>query len=538
MKNIIIYIALVLFTTQCAQIASLSGGKKDVTAPKPLLFNPSNASVNFTSKTIEIVFDEYIVLKDVANQFIITPQTKEIPNIQVMGKKLKISFTESLLPNTTYKLAFGNAIVDINEGNILQNFEYVFSTGSVIDSLSMKGVVLSAFDKKPSEQALVGLYNASSNDSIIYKQKPLYIAKTNQNGQFVFSYLPNNNFKIIAIKDNNKNLLYDGDDEQLAFSSNLINPSDSLQPTLLLFKEIPEKTFIKKNYCTQYGKAFVIYNKPQMNITDVKATGLITYQLNKTNDTLVLYYINKYDTLNPIIKYSNKKSDTLAINLPSQELVKKQNDNTFIANASARTFLHYYSLPVFELNQVINSENIIDTKINLTEKKDSVIKNIPIKIVKNSEWITSFKVQADFIPETNYTLTIHKGAIMDDSKRLNDSVSYSFKTTSIEDYAQLNMKLFFPKKEKYIVQLLNDNMQVVEERFIEFSLTSTSEKNEKYINLIPGNYFIKVIEDANENKRFDTGNYFNKQQAETIFLNSFPIKLLAGWEIENEWIVK
>ena len=187
-----------MFSTRCAQITPLTGGKKDATPPKALTYYPKNASLNFNSKVIEIQFNEYISLKDIVNQFIITPQTKEIPDIQAFGKKLKIVFNETLLPNTTYKLAFGNAISDLNESNTIQNFEYIFSTGETIDSLKLSGKVISALDMQPVSKILIGLYERDAEDSIVYKQKPLYISKTNEAGEFKFNYLPNTFFKIVS----------------------------------------------------------------------------------------------------------------------------------------------------------------------------------------------------------------------------------------------------------------------------------------------------------------------------------------------------
>lgn len=526
-------------STQCAQITPLTGGKKDETPPKVLKFNPENTSVNFKSKVIEIEFDEYIVLRDVANQFIITPQTKEVPDIQALGKKLKITFNETLLPNTTYKLAFGNAISDLNESNVFQNFEYIFSTGPTIDSLRLSGQVLNALDKKPAAQILVGLYDIKSNDSIIYKAKPLYICKTNEGGYFSFNYLPGASFKMVAIKDQNKNLLYDGSEEQIAFSKEFVNPKDSGTISLLLFKETPTKSFIKKTFSSEYGKAYIIYNKPQLNITQVIAKGLTHYSQSRLKDTLILYYANKFDTLETFIKYESKKTDTLYIKVLSGTAFEKQN-KTFKYNLQANfsTTLPFYELPTFILNVPVDSKNIITDKISLIEKKDSVVKKLAFSILKEEDLITTFKIQSEFKPETTYTLILQKAAITDNAQRVNDSIAYQFTTSSIEDYAQLNMKLFFPKKENYIIMLLNTKEQIVDERRVEFALNSTSEKIIEYKNLIPGNYFMKVVEDVNKNGLFDTGDYFLKNQPETIFVNPLPIKLLAGWEIENEWIVK
>ena len=247
MQKLLLYICIVLLFAQCAQVTPLTGGKKDDTPPKALSYKPENASLNFNTKVIEVQFNEYIVLKDVANQFIITPQTKEMPDIQASGKKLKITFNEELLPNTTYKMAFGNSITDLNESNVLQNFEYIFSTGSTIDSLKLSGQILNAQDKKPATQVLVGLYKSDANDSIIYKDKPLYISKTDGAGNFSFNYLPDSKFKMVGIKDQNKNLLYDGSEEQIAITKELISPKDTQTISLVLFKEIPNKSFIKKS---------------------------------------------------------------------------------------------------------------------------------------------------------------------------------------------------------------------------------------------------------------------------------------------------
>lgn len=541
MQKLLIYICLIFLVTRCAQITPLSGGKKDTTPPKVLVYSPENTSLNFNVKTIEIQFDEYITLKDIANQFIITPQVKETPEIQTQGKKLKITFNEQLLPNTTYKLAFGNAISDLNESNVLQNFEYIFSTGSTIDSLKLHGKIINSLDKKPESQILVGLYSKDSKDSVVYIEKPLYISKTNSEGIFHFNYLPNTPFKIMAIKDQNKNLLYDGSEEQLAFTKELVRPDDSSNITLNLFKEKSSKSFIKKSYSEEYGKTYIIYNKPQTDIKTVTAKGLLKYKLNVCKDTLAIYYNKKFDTLEVYVYHESQKIDTVDIKILSETRYNKQITDKLIKyelRSNLNSSLAFFNQPSFELNVPVESKNIYVEKFELIEKSDSSSKPIPFVLVKDTGWITSFKIQADFKQETNYSLTIKKAAISDNLNRTNDSVVYKFKTTTIDDYAQLKMKLMFPKKENYIIRLLNDKDQLIDERAVEFSLTSTSEKTIAYLNLIPGIYFVRVIEDANKNRLFDTGDYFLNTQPEIIYVNSLPIKLLPGWEIENEWIVK
>ena len=539
MQKALIYICLVLLSTQCAQITPLTGGKKDTTPPKAIRLTPANTSINFNSKIIEIEFDEYIALKDIAGQFIITPQTKVNPEIETSGKKLKIIFSDSLLPNTTYKLAFGNAITDINESNVLQNFEYIFSTGTSIDSLKLSGQVNYAFDKNAAAQILVGLYDINSKDSVIFKNKPLYISKTNAAGIFKFNYLPNSSYKIVAIKDDNKNLLYDGSEEQIAFLNEFVNSNDTNTINLAVSKEIPSKSFVKKSFASEYGKVYVIYNKPQLDIINVTADGLSNYNINNLKDTLTLYYNQRYDTLVTYIKYESKKTDTLNIKIISKKTFDKQKSTIkYSLETNIKTTLPYYQFPTFETNVSFKSNNLVDEKIILIEKIDSISKKPAIKIMRNTGWTNKFEVQYIFKPEASYTLTIEKGAITDKDHRVNDSISYQFKTTLIDDYATLKLKLLFPRKENYLVMLLNSKFQIVDERSENFSLSTASDKILEYKNLPAGNYFIKVVEDANKNRVFDVGNYFLRQQPEKVFVNTTPIKLLAGWEIENEWIIQ
>lgn len=543
MKHLSIYISIIisLLFTNCAQITPLTGGKKDILPPKVLKTEPKNTSVNFTDKRITIYFDEYIVLKDITNQFIITPQTQELPDVEAHGKKVTIDFKETLLPNTTYKLFFGNAITDLKESNQLQNFEYIFSTGNSIDSLKLNGQILNYTDKKPVSNILVGLYPSNATDSIVYKQKPLYINKTNGNGEFVFTYLPSANFKLIGIKDDNKNLLYDGSNEQIAFSNTLVNGNLENTTLLYLFKEVPAKSFVTRTTHEEYGRASVFFNKPQLTITSVSAKGLIYYSFNTTNDSLTLYYNNLYDTLKPIITYNDKKPDSLLIKIPTRVGVKKLKEEQVIhykLNTNIINSLPIYSKPIFYLNYPITAKNILQSNIVLKEKTETTQTEIPFSILTASTISESFTLQAVFKPDTDYSLLFKPLAFTGDSIRNNDSIIFYFKTTTADDYAKLNLKLFFSKKENYIVMLINDKEKITKQVSVSFSLASTSEKIIEFKNILPGNYFVRVVEDINKNGLFDTGNYFLHQQPESVFINDKVVKLLAGWDVDAEWIVK
>lgn len=542
LKNIF-HILFLLFSTwvftRCAQISPLTGGKKDTDAPKVVKCEPENASTNFSSQQIEIQFDEYIVLKDIQNQLIITPQPKETPEIEAKGKKVNITFKETLLPNTTYKISFGNAITDLREGNALNNFEYILSTGNRIDSSKISGKVKEAFTNKALGGILLSLYSLNSSDSVVFKDKPLYITKTNDRGEFQFNYLPHQQFKLIAIKDQNKNMIYDKSEELIGFINSSAK-SDSSSYTLRLFKENPSKTYIKKAFSPDYGQAILILNKPYQNITDVQAKNLSCYEINKTQDTITLFYEQAFDTLKTIIKYQSERSDTSYIRIPAKEIynkiLEKGRVKYSITTNLLGNILPYYSPLVLDLNFPIQQEDINSDLFHLIQLKDSTIIQVPFKLVFENNNRRKITINSLFEPESSYHLKIDAKALLNKKEsRSNDSISFKFKTNQKEDYSKLSLKLFFPKKEHYIVQLINDKGLVVREVFAEFSLDSSSEKNFVFQNLIPGNYFIKIIEDLNNNKRYDEGDYIKKQQPEVIYYNSNSIKVMADWEVENEW---
>ncbi len=268
---------------------------------------------------------------------------------------------------------------------------------------------------------------------------------------------------------------------------------------------------------------------------------MLQYKFNILKDTLSLYYSNKFDTLEVYVNHENQKIDTVSIKIASETSFNKQISNKAIkydVKSNLGSALAYFDFPSFELNIPVESNSINTNQIELKEKTDTTQKSLSFTLLKDTGLISSFKIKADFKQESNYVLTIKKGALINNEGRINDSAIYKFKTTIADDYASLKMKLMFPKKENYIVRLLNEKEQLIEERIVEFPLASTSEKIIEYNKLLPGNYLIRVVEDANKNGLFDEGNYFLNFQPEIIFINTSPIKLLPGWEIENEWIVK
>lgn len=210
----------------CAQIGAPTGGPKDTSAPVLVKAMPLNNQTNFSGNKITLTFDEYIDLQDVQSNLLVSPSPKNNPSINSNLKTIIIKLKDSLLPNTTYAINFSNAIKDINEGNVFNNFVYTFSTGAYIDSLKLEGKVMMAETGKIDSSLIVLLYkNASDTD--ITSRRPDYVAKLKGDGSFTFKNLPSGNFKIYTLKDGDGNRYYNAATEPFAFYNTEVNTLDS-----------------------------------------------------------------------------------------------------------------------------------------------------------------------------------------------------------------------------------------------------------------------------------------------------------------------
>ena len=217
MKYRLLYIPIaflfILSFTDCAKRGRPTGGLKDSIPPVIIKSSPENYRINFNENEIKIYFDEYIKLKDLNKELIISPPFKNQPNITPLStsKYIKIKITDTLKENTTYSFNFGKSIVDNNEENAFKYFKYIFSTGDFIDSLSLKGNIKDALLLNPESPTTVMLYevNETFKDSIIYLEKPTYITTTQDSTQtFELTNLKEGKYLLIALKEKNNDYIF------------------------------------------------------------------------------------------------------------------------------------------------------------------------------------------------------------------------------------------------------------------------------------------------------------------------------------------
>jgi hypothetical protein len=373
----LLFLLLVGLCWNCAQQGSPSGGPKDKDPPVVIGSTPPNYSVRFAAKKILITFDEYIVLDNVNQELVISPPMEEKPEVKLRKKTIIIQFEETLKANTTYTFNFGSAIKDLHEGNKLLNFEYVFSTGDVLDSLSVKGTLRHAEDLTvPDEPVTIMLYE-DLRDSVPLLDIPLYVGRSGDSGVFSVNNLRADVYKVFALKDGNYNFLFDLPTEEIAFlDTNLIVNAEfarrlleaagtaadtskieadsipdrgpdynSIYIDLMLFTEESEIQYLKDNSRDDRRMMQMIFARPLTDTFSFRVLGpgtgegieLLDY-FSARRDTLSLWIRDsvdyKKDTLILEVKYTVKDTAQRYVNqidtlqFTYREKTKKQKKDT------------------------------------------------------------------------------------------------------------------------------------------------------------------------------------------------------------------
>lgn len=358
----------------CAQIGMPTGGPKDSLPPVLVEVTPPHNSTQFTGKTIRFTFNEYLDIKDAFSNVILSPLPGKNPTVTYNRKTMVVRLRDTLKPNTTYSIQFGNAVTDYNEGNILKDFSYVFSTGTTIDSFKLSGNVLMAESGRADTTLMVFLYS-NLHDSAVRKLKPDYITRVRSGGAFEFSNLPPMPFRMYALKDADGGKTYNQVMETFAFSDETLFPSYAPEAvTLLAYQQekpadkpaapaAPKKTQVWKlqnnlsnnrlnlleTLLLDYSRPVAINDSVQPLLTDSTQQRVPITVTNDSTGTRVLTSFNKQPgMMYQLILPERFITDTAGNTLPADTL----NFSTFTENDYGNVTLRFSNIPT-EKNPVI-----------------------------------------------------------------------------------------------------------------------------------------------------------------------------------------
>ena len=563
---------IMFFIMSCAKISAPTGGSKDTDPPLILKSQPENSTVLFTGKSFAITFDEYVVLDRITEKFMVSPPLAAKPDIRLKGKSLMVSWDEELADSTTYTFYFQDAIRDNNEGNPIPNYQYVFSTGPVLDSLSLTGNVFDANNLEIVEDVTVMMYSNLS-DSAPRKLLPAYISRPDPSGSFMISNIRSGQYRLFALKDLNGNSRYDLDDEIFAFSDSVISITPDeyymLTPDTLQYRP-PAATETAKPDLFLFGLhrlyAFQQESKKQyLRFSERRSAWSVGFGLALPSDSGQVSIALTDVPPEAWFLENNRNRDTFMLWITSPEVYDRAmiealltypfTDSTGTVIARTDTLNFRFTKPAVprggagRIPALSLSTNLTgklrpgteplftaavplmdpDTSlITLIQTIDSIKTEVAYDFVRDSTTARRIMMKTVLTTGGNYSLVCLQGAFKDIYGNATDSVNYRFSVATEEDYGSIKVSLTGYEGD-VIVQLMADKDRVVRESYVK------SPGVVRFPLLDKGRYRLKAVYDLDSNRVWTTGDFNLLRNPEPVSYYPGELEVKINWALEQDW---
>ena len=590
---------LVIIGYSCASMGTPDGGPYDEMPPKFLGSSPKLHAVNVKGTKFELEFDEFIKLEKASEKVVVSPPQLEQPEIKVVGKKVVGELLDNLKEGVTYTIDFSDAIVDNNEGNPMGHFTYSFSTGSSIDTMEVSGTVLNAADLEPIKGIQVGLHK-NLNDSAFTKLPFDRVSRTDSRGHFSIRGVAPGKYRIYALMDGNQNYQFDSKTEAIAFSDSIIIPSmmpatrqdtiwkdtltiDTIKTIgytrfmpddiiLRVFKEENTRQYFSRGQRDKENHFVLKFSAkadtlPILTGLNFDATDAFIVEPNAGNDS-ICYWIKdslvyQMDTLQLKMDYLYTdslnqlvpKTDTIYLankltraqkeKLAKKEAEEKEKERKKKERKGEKVgpeptpFLNMKvdAPSTFDINRniVLSFEEPVvrmDTSaIHVNVKVDTLWVKTPFLLVADSVVPRQYEILASWEPEKEYQLQIDSAAITGLYGLQTNKVEQTLKVKKLDEYGTLLLNL--PGVEQTcIVELLDSSGKVLRQQAV------TPEGTADFYYLAPNTkYYIRMFDDRNGNKVWDTGVFETGIQPEEVYYFPKVWEMKANFEFEETWDV-
>lgn len=570
-----------LLVAACAKQGYPSGGPVDRTPPKILESTPPSGTTQFSAQEFILNMDEYVTLKDADNNILISPPLKEKPEYVLKGYKLTVRLKDTLQENTTYLFQFKGAIVDFNEGNPLTTFEYVFTTGETVDSMTLRGRVLDAFTLKARKETVSVLaYRDPMADSAVALEQPCYYTRCDTSGHFALNHIAQGKYRLIALEDGDLNLLYTGgeviafldtaltaqhmprqaapadtvaDTADTAAHYNYVKPDSLASHLLLMSLETTEVQRIAKSSLLTRGHMQIITKVPLSegySIQHLMSEPLTLYpRLNAKGDTLDVW-ASRGDIDSIVVVIADSATalrDTLTLQYrykPIKKLkIKAAHEILAVNSLVAASHPYYDTLRISFNNPVLSCDSSL--AVHVLALADSSKSTAPVSLIKEKGgYALGAVIRHQGTPGAKYAYTLPKGMFIDIYGNHSDSLTINTEYTKVESYGTLKLTLQAASDSirghglyywldvagvPLIVQLVNEKGDLIMQRTCNMAETMV------FPHLKAGKYSFRIIVDSNSDGMWTPGDYWQHRQPEEVLYYNKVLDLRENWDIEERW---
>ncbi len=506
-----------------------TGGKKDEIPPELVSSIPENKAINFKDNIISLTFDEYVVVDNLMQKLIITPETDNTYTPQVKNQTVILKFRKAFNDSTTYTFNFSDGIKDLAERNPARNLKLVFSTGAALDSGRVYGTIKDIRTNQPIFDALVGLYKLSDTLNP-EKIKPYYFARTDSSGKFEIENTQIASYSLIAITDKNRNLLYNPKDESIAFLDSVVHvTSDTSNYRLSLFhsditplriqRTIPKVNDYTLVFNKGLEKAEIHFPEDQQLPFHFESpTQLKVYNIPVQTDT-VRTTISVIDSLG----YSKELEQKITF-LPQRGKERQSSPFSIKSDkANGEPVESQIALSLTFNKPVLKTDSLL---ITITADSALLVRQQDITLHWH-EYNTKLDIAAPTSAKDSIVVRFQKGAILSIEGDTLAATTYKHPIIDPSDYGILRGTVQNPAGLTFFVELLDKDFKTVIRRAEKSPFT--------FKNIKPDTYKLRLIIDSNQNGKWDTGNYERKIQPEKIFVFPTELVIKANFEYEDQY---
>jgi hypothetical protein len=537
--KLLLYLLSFLLLAACAKQSTPMGGPRDEDPPILLESNPVDQSLNTKPKEIILTFDEYVKLENASKGIVITPRiNKDEVIFSALKNVVTIKLNQELEDSTTYVFNFQKSIVDISEENPAENLKLVFSTGNLIDSLSISGKINFLFpSSKPDySNILVGIYPVGDTTDL-FTAPPYYLSQVDTAGTFSITNIRDGKYLAYAWKDANGTLKAESKSEEYDF----------IMDTIVLEKNVENVQFnLSKGDLTpirilrsgSFGKNFdIILNRNPIETT-LENEALGKEYFHSFSDNRIRIYPRKSTTDSIPFKISVmdsvgfKKDSLLWAKFPESD---RRPEKLLVSANSGKSFYNNLEIEL-KFNKPIQSINLdslyvsYDTASRITITKQMIA-------FQDSAKMDFLKIRLnvpDSISKDVFTVKAPDSTFLDIENQYNEAVlSANYRKLKRDNLADEISGTIVNANPPFIVQLINSKDELIQEQFLQNS-------NKYAFKLLePGTFKIRVIEDTNGNKRWDPANFIQRRTAERVFYfinseNKKDLIIRSGWSLTEQ----